>query len=409
MLKAYLEDTSTPHSSLEFGVLLDGQAEILVTNDMFGFHLFYFDDVDKTYTEKPKDLLWRIPISMCRNLENSLNFPLPNNGHLRQYWESGLDSLGYVSAVNDNPEFSDYVDNPGILILLIADISKAKGILAENPDRIELVRNLAGNKHICKFHIKWLKKIHVGTESPRQLAANIKASLLRIKKTYIEPQQHRHLTQLFKLFAHQTEWTPLGLDLARILMHRPKDSLADVSRLLSEFNGNISEDKHRLVSALNELKISKATPKIVAERATFLLSSTDFLTIELAQKLLRTVRKAKGDIGFLNVCLHFINDGDIPTPILKGNQQITPLDTMDKIRGHSRKVKNCVWSLDIIKRILSREIDMYSVKGENIYTISITRRTLDIGMIEAAKPTQIKPRDLVLISDWFENATRLPR
>ena len=65
--------------------------------------------------------------------------------------------------------------------------------------------------------------------------------------------------------------------------------------------------------------------------------------------------------------------------------------------------------MDIINSVLLRQIDVYAVEGENSYTISVDRQTLEIRSIQTFKGKMIKPSDLSLIGAWFERATVLPR
>ncbi|MCA9861289.1 MAG: hypothetical protein KC438_16300, partial [Thermomicrobiales bacterium] len=96
-------------------------------------------------------------------------------------------------------------------------------------------------------------------------------------------------------------------------------------------------------------------------------------------------------------------------PVVPGNARVTHLDTFEKIRIQARVAENCLWSLPILNQVLAREFDLYAVRGEYFYTISVDRETLDIRMIEASEGRLIKPQDLHVIADWFEECTTLPR
>ena len=54
---------------------------------------------------------------------------------------------------------------------------------------------------------------------------------------------------------------------------------------------------------------------------------------------------------------------------------------------------------------IHKRLDLYAVKGENLYTFSLDRKTLDISMLEAQRGTMIKPADLALISQWFSQVS----
>jgi hypothetical protein len=148
-------------------------------------------------------------------------------------------------------------------------------------------------------------------------------------------------------------------------------------------------------------------------RARHLARHDQMLSLQFAQTFRHYVCKkspepvSPGD--FVDLCALFLSDNDVPPPLVKGNRHVRPLDTLKKLRSHAKRARNCVWSMDIINSVLLRQIDVYAVEGENSYTISVDRQTLEISSIQPFQGEMIKPSDLSLIGAWFEEATVLPR
>ena len=397
------------HAALQFGNSIDGNAEFVVTIDMLGLHPFFYDKQRGEYNFKRRSFLWEIPISECKNPQDLALVPLPGNNSPEKFIANGLDSLGYIACVYENPELAEYVDNPGILVLIAADPDKAKAILAGRPKRIELVREMSGSGNLHKYHINWLKKVRAPREAPSVVSEKIKASLLRAGAD--DPQTTSpciYPNQLFKLFAHQKRWTPRGLDFARELLDQPVANVDDIAYLLNFLNGEepdmLSDTRQALLAFADDYP---QKPQRVRKRALQMARSGKGLTMSFATRFRRAVFRNEPNkpSTIMDCCALFLDDSDIPAPILRGNSHVEPLDTLDKIRAQARLAKNCLWSPDILSSVIHKRLDLYAVKGENLYTFSLDRKTLDISMLEAQRGTMIKPVDLALISQWFSQVS----
>lgn len=135
------------------------------------------------------------------------------------------------------------------------------------------------------------------------------------------------------------------------------------------------------------------------------LTNIDALHPKLARKILNTTTRALSENNLFDIALLFIENDDIPPPILTGNEHITCLDSLESICEHAKRAQNCLWTMNVVFAVILRRIDLYTVKGSNTYTMSIDRMSLEIRMIEPVKPSHIKTNDLATIIDWHQNAT----
>ena len=403
-----------PAHALRFGECIDGQSPIIVTYDMFGFQPFYYEQAQGKYRADHDDVLWHTSLSDCSNSEAFNNIAFPKNCSAQQLRESGLNNLGYIATVAAHPELAEYADNPGLLVLLIAHLPRAKPLLARCADRITLVSALSGSDLIRNFHINWLKKVRPGMERPAIAAAKIEASLLRVAACDLAVNENHCEAKRYKLFAHQRHWTMRGLDFARALLQREDIEIDDLSYLMQSFNGNEPTVLAEVRAALLSFGDHHCyLARLARLRARHLARHDQMLSLRFAQTFRHCVRKksqepvSPGD--FVDLCALFLSDNDVPPPLVKGNRHVRPLDTLKKLRSHAKRARNCVWSMDIINSVLLRQIDVYAVEGENSYTISVDRQTLEISSIQPFQGEMIKPSDLSLIGAWFEEATVLPR
>ncbi len=401
---------SAPLSLLFRGVRKGTPQSVLVTLDLFGFHSFQFDRARGKYTPEHEDSLWHIRLRDCRTRERFDNIPLPGGFGARDYEALGLDSLGYLAAVASRPELAEYVDNPGILVLLIARPDRARALLANRMDRVSLVRALTGSDLIRSFHINWLKKVRPGADQPRVVADSLEASLLRVPACDRMSGENRHPLRLFKLFAHQQQWTVKGMNFARALMQREDLEIDDFSYLMDTFNGNEPE----VISSVRTLLLDVGNAKdymsmIARSRARYIARHEQMLSLQLASRLRNCLSETGEERDSVDTYARFLTDDDIPAPVVGGNDQVRALDTLKKLRGHATRAKNCVWSIGIISGIMMRHIDLYAIDGKHQYTMSVDRRSLEIQTLEPFKYGRTHPADLRLIADWFEAATALPR
>jgi hypothetical protein len=399
-----------PTHALRFGEDFEGESPTIVTYDIFGFQSYYYEQAQGKYIADDEDFLWHIKLSDCTNIDEFNNIALPGRCGVQHYLEAGLDNLGYIATVAAHPELAEYADNPGLLALLIAHLAKAKPLLARSPNRRDLVAALSGSDRICNFHISWLKKVRPGEEHPAAVAARLEASILRVPACNLARSDSSYAARRYKLFAHQRQWTARGLDLARALLQREDIAIDDISYLMHSFNGAKPSVINQVRAALMEFGDNEYyLSRLARLRARQLARHDQLLTLRFAKNFRRGLSQPGSERNSMDLCALFLSDEDIPLPRLKSNPHVMALDTLDKLRSHARKAENCVWSPHIISRILLRQIDLYAVKGENHYTISLDRRTFEIAMIEPFKGMKIKPGDLGLIAQWFEEATELPR
>jgi len=396
--------------TLCFGECTEGKSSIIVIYDMFGFHPYYYEKSQGRYVADRKDFIWYNRLSDCSNSEELDKLVLPGNFSARHYFESGFDNLGYIATIVAHPELAEYADNPGLLILLIAHLAKAKPLVSENPDRIDLVRAVTGSDMIRNFHINWLKKVRPGPEKPAVVSAKIEDSLLRVPPCDLSVSGSTYEAKRFKLFAHQKQWTVRGLDFARALLHREDLEIDDLSYVMHSFNGNEPRIMAKARAALMDFgDLEYYMFGLARLRARQIAKHDQMLTLRFARKFRRFVFQPSPESALVDLCALFLSDDDISTPTIPGNGHVRSLDTLEKLRSHAIKAENCVWNFDIMSKILLRKIDVYAVEGENRYTISVDRHTFEIRMIEPFKGMMIKPADLGLIAEWFEEATALPR
>lgn len=397
-------------NAIEFGMSVGVFPEILVLYDILGIQLFFYDHADNAYVEKPNSVHWSVALSECRNKGALNHIPWPGGWGIQQYLNAGYNSLGYVSRVCKNPHLADYLDNPGLLVLVIANLAVFESESLYHLNRLNLLRRLMGMQYLSKFHVKWLKKVRPGRETPGTLALRIAESLLKIPGSLDAAYQTTRHAGLDKLFSHQAQWTPKGLELAATLACSQRSVSHELAWLLHSCNGNEPTEISNAYKALLTLRDVDLLPEIVQERLAYYLANRDALSPELARRIRNAALKEElVDRAFLEISLVFLTDVDIPSPVIKGNEQVMSLDTFPKIRRQATRAKNCLWTLGIIKHVLARKIDLYSVEGQNLYTISVDRATLDIRMLESAKAASIKPTDLGIISDWFTTCTAQPR
>lgn len=412
MLNQNSDRSEIPRTAIKIGDLIDGNPEYIVVYDMLGLHPFHYNKDTCGYEFVSREFLWRIPLAACQQTEEMALLPLPCGCDFQHFSSNGLDNLGYVSTLVEHPELIEYSDNPGLLILLIANLPQAKSILSMQPSRVEIARKLARNNRIQKYHIKWLKKVRPEQEKPAVLAQKIIDTLLKI----CSPRKKNHANtdnlKLLKLIAHQTRWTSRGLEFVKSLVNHADVKVADMASLLSTFNGEEPELFSGIRRILWELQkeIGVHDPMHPSKlRMRYFAKQSDLSRLCASKGFLTTISKAHDETQRLECCLLFLNDEDIPVTLIPGNQYVRPLDTFSKIRRHAQLAGNCLWSIDILSSILFRSIDLYAVYGDNLYTISVDRCTLNIRVIEAEKGSLIKPSDLGIIADWFKQSTTLPR
>ena len=390
--------------SLHFGECVDGRPEYVVTYDMFGLHPYAYDDVRDVYIPRLPEKLWQIPAIGCSNPEVLALLPLPDTIDLDRY------SLGYVSMLLVHPELAEYADNPGVLALLIAHLDHALELVSQNLPRAALVKALVGIEPVQKFHIGWLKKIRPGTEQPAVIAATLTASLLRVPAHDLRKDGSTYVAKRYKLFAHQQQWTLRGLEFAKTLLRRDDLALDDFGYLMDGFNGNEPKILPKARAALLEFGSTDYAVTCRARlRARLIARHQDYLTLRFAQKFGRVVFQTDSESDFVDFCAMFLTDDDIPSPAVRGNRRVQALDTLAKLRSHAKRAKNCVWSLEILSRIIMREMDVYVVQGVQSYTVSLDRRSFEIRQLEPFSAATIHPADLELIADWFKESTVMPR
>lgn len=112
-----------PMFTMEFDLKPDGKSEVSVICDIFGMHAFFYNDERKMYVEMPDKFMCRVPLSKCRNTDSLATVAWPRGWGVQEYQNAGYWNLGYMAAVWKNPELAEFLDNPGILVLLIANIS----------------------------------------------------------------------------------------------------------------------------------------------------------------------------------------------------------------------------------------------------------------------------------------------
>ena len=389
---------------LEFGVLVDNMAEIIATFDMFGTHLFYYDDTNKTYVEKPNSLVWNVPLSECRQVRH-LDIAPAGNLQIKDYLTHGLNSLGFVSAVWNCPKLAEFADNPGLFVLIMENMSEIASLLKQNPKRACLLSHITGCSYVSKQHVAWLKKLKPDSRSPGLQASRI-VDLFRRMQTlnsnYLLTSRSRELE---KLFSHQRHWTTRGLELASLMITDHSFCPVESSWLLRTYNDNEDPEITRARKLLRELKDIDTFPGIVRARVEAYLTNIDALHPKLARKILNTTTRALSENNLFDIALLFIENDDIPPPILTGNEHITCLDSLESICEHAKRAQNCLWTMNVVFAVILRRIDLYTVKGSNTYTMSIDRMSLEIRMIEPVKPSHIKTDDLATIIDWHQNAT----
>ena len=401
---------NTPPHTLHFGDYIDGQPRTIVILDLLGFHTFIYDDDQQRYLATPEESLWRLKLCECTNADVLDSLTLPGNRRPEQYKESGLDNLAYIALLFAHPELAEYADNPGLLVLLISYYERIGSLLAQSPDRIELIKALSPYEQVGSFHLKWLKKIRPGSVEPAYLADKIRNSLLRVPVSDRSAPKNSYAARRYKLFTHQKQWLTRGLEFARALIQRDDINLNDIGYLLDRFNG----DEPRIITKAKQAMLQfrgyeTYLNNLVRRRACYTARHEQILTLRFAQRFRRSVLRSDPRGDLVDLCALFLTDEDIPAPLLLGNNHVEPLNTLSKLRAHARNARNCVWSQNILSDILSRRVDVYVVNGKNNYTLSLDRHTLDIRMLEPFRGNAIISSDLRLIVEWFEEATVLPR
>jgi hypothetical protein len=399
--------TAAAADCLRFGGLVDGRAEYLVTCDMLGLQALFYDRQQREYVLAPRQFLWTLKLSACRNPAASGHLPLPAHCSADALAESGLDSLGYLAAILENRALAEYADNPGLLALMIAERGRIDSLLARRPDRVELLRRIANNPGISGFHLKWLRKVQVGAAEPGLVAEKLRRSLLRVQAADAQSPADGHRARLFKLFAHQEGWTLEGLDFAAELLDSPQPCSDDDRCTLDCLNGNepamISSVREALLAFADFAVKHGRLPALAVTRARRIAKGKEVITPHLARRFRRCIKRAsvESSSSLMDCAAVFLTDSDIPSPLLPGYGRVQPLDTLRKIRAQAKLAGNCLWSGGIVDQVIGGTIDLYAVEGENRYTFSLNRKTREIRTLEAASGTLIRPSDLGLIADWF--------
>lgn len=400
---------------LGFGELVDGNAEYLITCDMLGLQPLFYDRQQRTYVLAPRRSLWRLKLSACRNPSAGDHLPLPPNCAPGALADGGLDNLGYLAAIVEKPELAEYTDNPGLLALLIAGGRRTESILGDRPDRVELLRRLSNNPGISGFHLKWLRKVQVSGSDPAVVAEKLRRSLLQVCEVDVQAPGCDQRLQLFKLFAHQKRWTLQGLDFAADLLNSPAPCSDEGRCALDCLNGaepaSIANTREALLMFADFARQHRRLPALAVSRARRMARKGEVITPRFARRFRRYIDRADVDssASLMDCAAVFLTDRDIPSPVLPAHGCVQSLDTLRKIRTQAKLAGNCLWSAPIMEQVIDRKIDLYAVEGENRYTFSVDRKTLEIRTLEAMRRTQIKPPDLGLIADWFNYVTRPTR
>jgi hypothetical protein len=394
--------------ALQFGKAADDSPEILVLYGIFGLQLFYYDELGKAYREKPPEALWEVPLSLCARTEHPHSIPWPGGWGVEDYTRSGFNSLGYIAAVLANPQLAQYLDNPGLLVLLIANPQAFTDVAGTNLKRVELLQAITGHHFLGRRHLKWLRRVRPGGRNASAVATNITRSLLRLPSARAGESYTRRTRAFLKLFSHQRQWTPEGLELARILLASQVDDPGELSWLLSARNGDVAPGIARCHKALGLLLQSQHLPNQLNERLNFYRRNPDSVTPAFVARLEKAVLDQVTP-QYMAIAQLFLSDEDIPRPVVSGNEHVRHLGTLASIRQHALEAGNCLWTLDIIAQVIAGRIDLYVLRGERLCTFAVNRQTLDIRTLESAGGAGLAPPDLRTIGEWFEQSTRLPR
>lgn len=397
-----------PTCVLEFSMHVDGPPEIVASCDILGIQLFYYDDRNQCYVEKPSDLLWQIPLSKCTNADDLEWVPWPGGWDISHYIQFGYDSLGYVASVWNNPRLAEFVDNPGLLIILLSNTRIFENLSLKGLNRYDLVRMVTGRQHVTLNQVRWLKRVAPGCHPPEVLYPKILNSLLHSANSVESKAGVERRHEIRKLFSHQTQWRIEGLDFAGKLIGHPKANPKDLAWLLSMYNGYEYPEILAAFRNLKELEQTEGLPGIVRSRIRQTLENGFPYTPQIHRQFnicMDACRVHKSKI----LATFFIHDEDISPAVIRENDFVKSLDTLSKIEKHARLVGNCIYSIPIISQVVSREYDLYAMQGEGLYTFSVDRITLDIRLLEPAKGTLIAFSDLAKIVSWYEEGTTIAR
>lgn len=394
---------------LEFGVEVDGHPDIVASCDILGMQLFYYDKWKKHYVEQPRHFLWKIPLSKFRNIDVLKEIPWPGGWDIDHYVQFGYDSLGYVAAVWNNPKLAEYVDNPGLLIIILSNPGLFESLSLKGVKRTEIVRLMTRRERVSYYQIRWLKRVAPEIYPPYVLFPKIVESLLYTSDDteFMETDPRQH--DIKKLFSHQAQWRLEGLDLACKLVTHPTADPKVLAWMIDSHNGHAYPEVLATYRNLQALSRTPGVPEIVKERIHRLLTNGLPYTPTVCRQINRAwdASQANGDPALL--AMFFLSDLDIATPRIAENDVVKSLDTLSKIEKHAKLAGNCINTMAVLAKLVSREYDLYAMQSESLYTFSVYRRTLDIGTIETAKGSRIQFDDLAKIISWFEEGTSIVR
>jgi hypothetical protein len=269
-------------SRLEFGARVDGYSQVIVTVDLFGTQLFYYDSVEKYYYALPQTWLWKYRLSGCTNSDALVQIAV-GGLPIRQYLELGLDNVGYLDTVWQRPHLAEYLDNPGLFILLMVSPDSQLPLVYRQLSRAQLVEKIPGITGVTRAHVKWLAKIRPNNDSPLHIFRYIRkifagATVFQWQDSARVADKHDR-----KVFHHQSVWTCDGLRLLSMLLTDRRASLSELAWLIRAHNG--VEDPNIVVAAklLKRVAVDTQFPQMLRERARSLAANRELLCPMLAK------------------------------------------------------------------------------------------------------------------------------
>ena len=397
-------DTGTgpkTHQQLHFGRNFGGLPEMIICVGLFSLESYRYHDVSRTYNRLHDTDYWHLSLADCTNREDAAHVILPGGLTLTDYLDRGYRNLGYVQALGEQPELLQYMDNPGLLALLMHERAGSSIHNFRNLGRREILRELSGNPDISRRHLNRLARVRAGDHRPATLAPLIKDALLRPSHTGTTTESPETARELEKLINHQSSWSLHGLRYASAMIRAGIHPRSEHFHQLDKYNNGSGAQETRnwlkLILSLDDL------PKLFRRRARLYFEQPEALPAEILYRIMHMRRKKtpdpEEDLDVRHL-FRFITDADIPEPLLEPDGRVEHLDSFEKMRGHARRQRHCLWTSAYVGRVVDGLADFYCYTGENCRaTIAISRNHHGIVELQA-RGAGFTTMDYMRVLEW---------
>ena len=399
-------------SVLYFGEWIEFRPEIKVVLGLFEYECYLYDVRSASYQLVLKDWINKLSLTDCLNVDHIRHLILHGGFTLDEFIKRGYNSLDYLIKISKNPYVIIFLDNPGLLTLILDSPEKNEASRIQEIPRQTILKKLTGFDELSQRHLRRLSKVTPGSQTVSIMAKTLLRTLLWEGNEKLCSMNFHRRKVIERILSHQRNWLYNGLKLIEHILSNPDMDSNQYKKVLRAKN-TLSSGGSRDVYHESVLQIIH-----LLEECSFAGDLTDGFFIKLKcisvnasddrfkrlQKLRQILQSPPGHDYSFSALISVFEESDISTPILPSSCKIRHLNSSKRLRTHASKQRNCVWSPHMLESILQKEIDIYEMTGSNLVTLSINRKDLTINQIQMGQRSFIYLNELKEILSWYEEA-----